>query len=200
MGKYKDHRDQRRHRHHDEDARFSERAPEPSYFQQRPVVVAAVQADAEVVWFNSGKGFGFVKLVDGAEVYLHMRALETVGKPDLSEGMRLKVTVEETPRGRQVAQVLEVGDAVSKVRAHSGRPGGALVGSGSQLKIEGTVKWYNPEKGFGFIAPSNGDADIFVHATALTRSGLNVLAEGQKVVVECGQGKKGLEVQSIRLA
>ncbi len=128
-----------------------------------------------------------------------MRALEMVGKPDLSEGMRLKVTVEETPRGRQVAQVLEVGDTVSKVRADSGRPTGALGGSRSQLKSEGTVKWYNPEKGFGFIAPSNGDRDIFVHATALARSGLSALAEGQKVVVECGQGKKGLEVQSIRL-
>ncbi|MEW6629472.1 MAG: cold-shock protein [Pseudomonadota bacterium] len=128
-----------------------------------------------------------------------MRALETVGKPDLSEGMRLKLTVEETPWGRQVAQVLDVGDAVSKVHAHSGRPGGALVGSGSHLKTEGTVKWYNPEKGFGFIAPSNGGGDIVVHATALIRSGLNVLAEGQKVVVERGQGKKGLEARNVSL-
>ena len=69
-----------------------------------------------------------------------------------------------------------------------------------QLETEGTVKWYNPEKGFGFIAPDSGERDIFVHATALTRSGLSVLVGGQKVVFEYGQGKKGLEVRSIRVA
>ncbi|ATU94580.1 cold shock domain protein CspD (plasmid) [Phyllobacterium zundukense] len=66
------------------------------------------------------------------------------------------------------------------------------------MERAGTVKWYNPEKGFGFIAPDNGEKDVFVHATALTRSGLSMLEEGQKVFVECGQGKKGLEVRSIR--
>ena len=75
-----------------------------------------------------------------------------------------------------------------------------LAETGAQLESEGTVKWYNPEKGFGFIAPDNGEKDVFVHATALSRSGLSVLVEGQKVFVECGQGKKGLEVRSIRLA
>ncbi|RWN46919.1 MAG: cold-shock protein [Mesorhizobium sp.] len=68
------------------------------------------------------------------------------------------------------------------------------------MKSQGTVKWYNPEKGFGFIAPDNSEKDVFVHANALNRSGLSVLVEGQKVFVECGQGKKGLEVRSIRLA
>ncbi|MBZ9603114.1 cold-shock protein [Phyllobacterium sp. KW56] len=67
------------------------------------------------------------------------------------------------------------------------------------MESAGTVKWYDPEKGFGFIAPDNGEKDVFVHATALTGSGLSLLVEGQKVVVECGQGKKGLEVRSIRL-
>lgn len=62
------------------------------------------------------------------------------------------------------------------------------------------VKWYNSEKGFGFIALENGENDIFVHATALTRSGLSVLEEGQKVIFEAGQGKKAMEVRAIRLA
>ena len=179
-------------------ADFSGRASEPSYFQ-RPAV-AEVSADAEVVWFNANKGFGFVKLADGSELYLHLRVLEAAGVHDLSEGMRLKVKVEETARGRQVAQVVEVSDAVAKGSGHRARPEAASVGSGPQVNSVGTVKWYNPDKGFGFIAPSNGDKDIFVHASALTRSGIGVLEEGQKVIVECGQGKKGLEVQKIRLA
>lgn len=68
------------------------------------------------------------------------------------------------------------------------------------MEGEGTVKWYNPDKGFGFIAPYNGEKDVFIHATTLSRSGLSVLQEGQKVLIECGPGKKGLEVRSIRLA
>ncbi|ANT55000.1 cold-shock protein (plasmid) [Mesorhizobium amorphae CCNWGS0123] len=74
-----------------------------------------------------------------------------------------------------------------------------MVETGAQ-QSGGTVKWYNPEKGFGFTAPDNGEKDVFVHASILTRSGLSLLVEGQMVFVECGQGKKGLEVRSIRLA
>jgi cold shock protein len=52
------------------------------------------------------------------------------------------------------------------------------------LEIEGSVKWYNSEKGFGFISPDNGEKDVFVHATALGRSGLSALEEGQRVVFQ----------------
>ena len=48
----------------------------------------------------------------------------------------------------------------------------------------GTVKWYNDQKGYGFIAPDNGGNDVFVHATALERAGIRRLAEGQKVQFE----------------
>ena len=48
----------------------------------------------------------------------------------------------------------------------------------------GTVKFYNGQKGFGFIAPDNGDKDVFVHATALERAGLRSLREGQKVTFD----------------
>jgi len=47
--------------------------------------------------------------------------------------------------------------------------------------INGTVKFYNSQKGFGFIQPEDGSKDVFVHATALERAGINVLTEGQKV-------------------
>jgi CspA family cold shock protein len=104
---------------------------------------------------------------------------------------------------QEVIRSASAGDRRSdreKTPAHTRLAGGSSASTGAQLESEGTVKWYNPEKGFGFIAPDNGEKDVFVHATALTRSGLSVLVEGQKVFVECGQGKKGLEVRSIRLA
>jgi len=55
---------------------------------------------------------------------------------------------------------------------------------------KGTVKFYNDQKGYGFIQPDDGSKDVFVHATALQRSGLNGLAEGQKVSFEVGEDRR----------
>lgn len=49
---------------------------------------------------------------------------------------------------------------------------------------QGTVKWFNPQKGFGFIQPENGGTDVFVHISAVERAGLKILNEGQKVTYE----------------
>ncbi|MSO53761.1 MAG: cold-shock protein [Rhodospirillales bacterium] len=55
----------------------------------------------------------------------------------------------------------------------------------------GTVKWFNPTKGFGFIAPEDGSKDVFVHVSAVERAGLRTLAEGQKVNFEVKPGRDG---------
>ncbi len=55
----------------------------------------------------------------------------------------------------------------------------------------GTVKWFNPTKGFGFIQPEDGSKDVFVHISAVERSGMGSLKEGQKVQFELATGKDG---------
>jgi cold shock protein len=55
----------------------------------------------------------------------------------------------------------------------------------------GTVKWFNPTKGFGFIQPDDGSKDVFVHISAVERAGLGTLKEGQKVQFELARGKDG---------
>ena len=55
----------------------------------------------------------------------------------------------------------------------------------------GTVKWFNPDKGFGFITPDNGSNDLFVHHSEIQSNGFATLDEGQKVEYEIGQGQKG---------
>jgi CspA family cold shock protein len=69
--------------------------------------------------------------------------------------------------------------------------------SGPAEEVEGTVKWFNTTKGFGFVAPDNGGKDVFVHVTAVERSGVGPLAENQRVRMKVQQGQKGLEAVSI---
>ena len=65
---------------------------------------------------------------------------------------------------------------------------------------EGTVKWFNAEKGFGFATPDGGGPDVFVHYSAIDMNGYKVLEEGQAVVFEVGTGDKGPQAESVRLA
>jgi len=64
----------------------------------------------------------------------------------------------------------------------------------------GTVKWFSPEKGFGFITPDDGSADVFVHFSAISGDGYRNLDEGAKVEFEVTQGPKGPQASSVKLA
>ena len=62
----------------------------------------------------------------------------------------------------------------------------------------GTVKWFNADKGFGFITPDDGGADVFAHFSAIASSGYRSLDENQKVEFEITQGQKGPQAENIR--
>ena len=63
---------------------------------------------------------------------------------------------------------------------------------------QGTVKWFNGEKGFGFITPDNGSADVFVHFSAIMSNGYRTLAENQRVEFDTTQGQKGPQAENVR--
>ena len=63
---------------------------------------------------------------------------------------------------------------------------------------QGSVKWFNGEKGFGFIAVDGGGEDVFVHYSAIASSGYRSLDEGQRVEFDTTQGQKGLQAENVR--
>ena len=68
---------------------------------------------------------------------------------------------------------------------------------GLEFMPEGTVKWFNDEKGYGFISPDEGGEDLFVHHTGIAGDGFKSLEEGAKVTYEAAQGRKGMQAQNV---
>jgi cold shock protein len=66
--------------------------------------------------------------------------------------------------------------------------------------VQGTVKWFSEEKGYGFIEPDDGGEDLFVHYSGIAGSGFRSLEEGTKVSYEATRGKRGMQAESVSLA
>jgi CspA family cold shock protein len=205
----------------DEFASFPDPLPTLPSFPRRPAAPAPMatgpESTAIVKWFNAEKGFGFVEMTEGnGDVFLHASVLARTGVTAVSPGATLKVRIGQGQKGPQVTEVTEVDESTagSAPAAPRGpRPPAAGVGgfgggqrrgfdapAASGPEQQGTVKWYNSAKGFGFIAPEDGGKDVFVHASALRRAGLTELSEGQRVTIQITQGQKGPEAASIRIS
>lgn len=151
-------------------------------------------------WFNATKGFGFVTLEDGSDAFCHASALSGVSSPDLPQGATIYCEVGQGQRGIQVTRVLSVEAPSDAPQGRGGpRPQRASRDAAPGPMGEGHVKFFNEQKGFGFVVPESGGADIYVHASALRRSGLSSLLPEQKVRFSTRQGTKGVEVDRIEL-
>ena len=154
---------------------------------------------AVVKWYNSAKGFGFVQLGDGSpDAFLHVSVVEQCGHADLPEGTTLVCDISEGRKGPQVALIhsIEAFGTGTPIRGsrgegfHGDRFGNESQAPGTTATVEGRVKFFNVEKGFGFVSPDDGGKDVFVHASALERAGLHSLNEGQKVSFDTQEDRR----------
>jgi len=154
-----------------------------------------------VKWFSPEKGFGFIELSDGSgDGFLHASVLAQSGIGAVQPGETLEVRVGPGHKGPHVTEVLSVDSSTTIPMASRRSNTQATTSNGPSVEETGTVKWFNPERGYGFIAPNGGGKDVFVHASALERSGIEWLSEGQPVVVDVIEGRKGPEAARLRLS
>jgi len=157
-----------------------------------------------VKWFSPEKGFGFVELSDGSgDAFLHGSVLVQSGIAAVQSGEILEVRVGPGHKGPHITEVLSVdpSTATAAMPSRSNYRAAASSRPTSDTLVEetGTVKWFNAERGYGFITRNGGGEDVFVHVSALERSGLTGLSEGDRVIVDIAEGRKGLEAARVRL-
>ncbi len=155
------------------------------------------EGQGQVKFFNPSKGFGFIARDDGGEdVFVHISAVEQAGLQGLASGQPLGFTLVER-NGKVSAIDLKIEGEPMPVeefapRQREERPGGArgrrqLTGE----RTSGTVKFFNTTKGFGFIARDDGQADAFVHISAVQRAGMAGLEEGDRVAFDIEVDDRG---------
>jgi cold shock protein len=139
-----------------------------------------------VKFFNSNKGFGFIQREEGGEdVFVHISAVERAGLEGLGEGQQLEFTLVDRGGRISASDLKVVGDVVPVQKREA--PQRQLTGE----RASGTVKFFNSMKGFGFITRDDGQADAFVHISAVERSGLQGLNEGDRVEFDIEVDRRG---------
>ena len=191
--------------------------------------LAQASVKGTVKWFNATKGYGFITLENGGDAFCHASALAALGTPNLPQGATIVCDLQESPRGLQVVTVHTVDTSTADPAPSSRGPrrdsgprggfgGGGFGGGGyggggygggggyrdrdagpSGPMVEGKVKFFNDQKGFGFVMPDGGGGDVYVHASALRRSGIAVLEPEQRVRFSTRQGMKGVEVDRVEV-
>jgi len=125
--------------------------------------------------------------------------LERNGFGPVQPGETLELRIAPGQKGPQVTEILSFDSSTAAPRRPAYQPA-SRPSSEASVEETGTVKWFNAQKGFGFIVREGGGNDAFVHASVLERSGISNLTEGQRVLVDIAEGRKGPEAVRIRLA
>ena len=154
---------------------------------------ALVQRDVSAVvkWYNPTKGFGFVQLDGSPDAFLHVSVVEQSGVRDLTEGARVVCDISEGRKGPQVAVIHRVDSTGAPPRGARPERDDFDDFDGDGAMVEGRVKFFNADKGFGFVSPDDGGKDVYISVRTLQRTGVAGLEPNQRVRVATRMGQKG---------
>ncbi|WP_036505161.1 cold-shock protein [Novosphingobium sp. AP12] len=146
------------------------------------------QGRGVVKFFNAAKGFGFIQREEGGDdVFVHISSVERAGLEGLAEGQQLEFQLVDRGGKVSATDLSVVGDVIPVAKREPAAPQRELTGE----KATGTVKFFNSMKGFGFITRDDGQPDAFVHISAVERSGLSGLNEGDRVEFDIEVDRRG---------
>lgn len=145
-----------------------------------------------VKWFDPGKGFGFIVADSGGpDILLHANVLRNFGQNSVADGAGIEVTVQETGRGMQAIEVLEITPPETGM-AETAAVNEFDVKAHEHLPVEpARVKWFDKAKGFGFANVFGRSEDVFIHVEVLRRSGFADLQAGEAVALRITDGDRG---------
>lgn len=164
---------------------------------QKAVVIDPT-VEGEVKWFDPVRGFGFIiSGTGGPDILLHANVLRNYGQSSVAEGTMITARVQETERGVQAVEVVNIQSRVGE----DGEPLDDFeFEDHSHIEMEpARVKWFDKVKGFGFVNVHGVAGDVFVHMDVLRRSGFAELQPGEAISVRLGESDRGamaLEVLS----
>jgi len=153
---------------------------------------------SQIKWFNTSKGFGFaVPEEDPCDAFLHITTLQDAYIAELGEGAIISCSIVKGPKGALVTKVqklIEVGIDPKPITFRVEIDEDEVIET-----MEGTVKWYKPDKGFGFVIPQDGQKDVFVHKSCLERNDIELLIPGQRMIMKVRSVAKGREILEFSL-
>ena len=160
---------------------------------------------AIVKWFHPVKGYGFLEPEDGsADVFCHLTVAQASGHDTLPQGAAVGCEVVQGDRGPQASRILSVEPATGPGPADRGQPfearypgQQAAAPASSVTEVPGTVKFFDPARGFGFVVPDDTGREVYIHSSVLFRSGMTELAPGQRVFVRAESVPRGLQATDI---
>ena len=160
-------------------------------FNRMPAQVVGT-GKGTVKFFNGQKGFGFIQQETGGDdVFVHISAVERAGLEGLAEGQELEFNLVDRGGKVSAADLQVVGDVIPvesrPARDRDEAPRRQLTGE----KATGTVKFFNSMKGFGFLTRDDGKDDAFVHISAVERSGLSGIDEGERYEFDIEVDRRG---------
>lgn len=151
------------------------------------------QISGRVKWFDPGKGFGFIVADEGgADILLHANVLRNFGQGSVADNARITVRIQQTDRGAQAVEVLEILPPESEGEHLPEDIGVNDAAALLDLPLEpARVKWFDKVKGFGFANVFGLPEDVFIHIEVLRRSGFADLQPGEAVCLRVIDGKRG---------